>query len=503
MFTVLAGCGGGNNTANTDDAAKPAEQKPADAPKVEPAKDEVKPELKHLKGYGNFDFNNYPVGTFISEATGYDIKYDVLPQEQPSEKLNLVMASGADYDLVDSLTQDFYTYAENGALTDLTAIIEQYGSNIKKAISPESLAAVTIDGKIYGIPTQNVSYVRTGLLVRTDWLKAVGLEMPTTLDEFTAMLQAFKDKDPGGNGAKNIPLTLVATSPLIDNVTGSFGIYADTAAQWSIADGDIVNAASHPALKDYATYIRSLYEAGLLDREFATNKAATAEEKFTSGRAGVMMANWSSIPKYDEAIKKNFPDATFEFLKPITGPNGSKGFQKNGGFNKITFVPKMAKNPEHAIKLIDALLEESVFKDLFIGKEGETHKVENGSYLPIEPAFFDQRGYSNNFVIGMDEENFVTYWQARLRKNEAMYQNYLILNSVPEADQHMNPLAFAPYLPLLAEKNTQINNVVTDNLIKMIVDGVTDESIADLQKSWNAAGGEAVTKEVKDWYSKK
>ena len=127
--------------------------------------------------------------------------------------------------------------------------------------------------------------------------------------------------------------------------------------------------------------------------------------------------------------------------------------------------------------------------------------MEDGNYLPIEPAFFDQRGYSNNFVIGMDEDKFVTYWQARLRKNEAMYQNYLILNSVPEEDQHMNPLAFAPYLPILAEKNSQLNNVVTDHLIKMIVDGVTDVSITDLQKSWSAAGGVEVTKEVTDWYN--
>lgn len=505
MFAVLAGCGGGN--AN-EPAAKPADEKAAgsatntNTSKEDPPKEEPKPALKYLKGYGNFDFNNYPVGTFIGDATGYKVQYDVLPQEQASEKLNLVMASGADYDLVDSAIQDFFTFAENGALLDLTSLIEQYGPNIQRAIKPESLASTSVDGKIYGIPTQNVSYVKAGLLVRTDWLDKVGLSMPATLDEFTAMLQAFKDKDPGGNGAQNIPLT-IAGSPLIDNVSGAFGLYADAGTQWSEVDGGLVNVANHPGLKDYTTYLRTLYQQGLLDKEFATNKAATAAEKFTSGRAGVLLSNWSSIPGYDEAIKKNFPDASYAFIPPLAGENGAKGFLKIGGLNKVTFVPKMAKNPEHAIRLIDALLDEHVFKDLYIGKEGETFKMDNGTYLPIEPAFFDQRGYSNNFVIGVDEYNFADYWQARLRKSDAMYENFKIINSVPEADQHMYPLAFAPYMPLFAEKNNQLNNIVSDNLIQMIVDGVSDDSVAKLQNAWNAAGGEAVTKEVNDWFSSK
>ena len=45
--------------------------------------------------------------------------------------------------------------------------------------------------------------------INTKWLEAVGMEMPTTVDELHDVLVAFKDKDPNGNGqADEIPHVL-------------------------------------------------------------------------------------------------------------------------------------------------------------------------------------------------------------------------------------------------------------------------------------------------------
>ncbi|TVX96280.1 extracellular solute-binding protein [Cohnella terricola] len=498
--TVLAACGGKNNDAggkSGEGSAAPSASGKATESSVAAA--EQKPVLKALRNYMQVDYNSYPVNQYIEEKTGYKVQNDMLPQEKPSDKLNLIMASGTDYDFIDALnTQDFFNFAKNGALTDLTPLIEQYGPNIKQMLSPESLAGATVDGKIYGIPTLNVSYVRDGLLIRTDWLEKVGKSMPTTLDEFVDVLKAFKEQDPGGNGKNNIPLTIDSIG-LVDNIMGAFGIYG----QWNELDGKPVNVSNHPALKDYAAFMRSLYEQGLLDKEFATNKSATSAEKFTSGRAGVMWTRWSSIPGYDEAIKKNVPDAAYQFIPPMKGPDGQSGFTLFGGFNKITFVPKSAKHPEDVVKLVNAMLDPETFKGVFVGEEGVTYTIENGNYMPIEPAFFDQRGSANNFVIGMDESNFVTYWQARLQKSKAMFDNFQIVNNIPKEQIHQDVLAFAPYLPKYSANVAKLESAVNDYLIKMIVDGVSDDSIASLQKAWKGAGGEEVAQEVSAWYASK
>lgn len=67
------------------------------------------------------------------------------------------------------------------------------------------------DGKIYSFPYWGgapwFGIYRMGV-VNTDWLKAVDMEIPTSLEELKEVLIAFRDEDPNGNGKKDeIPLS--------------------------------------------------------------------------------------------------------------------------------------------------------------------------------------------------------------------------------------------------------------------------------------------------------
>ena len=68
-----------------------------------------------------------------------------------------------------------------------------------------------LDGKIYGLPHYNDCYhcsMSQKMWVYKPWLDKLGLKVPETTDEFEAMLKAFKEKDPNGNGkADEIPLS--------------------------------------------------------------------------------------------------------------------------------------------------------------------------------------------------------------------------------------------------------------------------------------------------------
>ena len=39
--------------------------------------------------------------------------------------------------------------------------------------------------------------------IRYDWLEKLGLEVPESVDELKAALEAFRDQDPNGNGQKD------------------------------------------------------------------------------------------------------------------------------------------------------------------------------------------------------------------------------------------------------------------------------------------------------------
>ncbi|WP_246469678.1 extracellular solute-binding protein [Cohnella nanjingensis] len=439
----------------------------------------------------------------MEEKTGYKVQYDMLPQDNAEEKLNLLIASGEPYDAITtaggSYNKALYSdYATRGALVDLGPLIDKYGSNIKVAIPQETLDAAKINGKLYAIPTQTVGSAGASLMIRQDWLDKLGLKVPTTTDELVAVLQAFKEKDPGGNGDKNIPLTIYGDAPFIDSIAGAFGL----ANTWNDMDGKLVPRALDPAYPDYVAFVNDLFKQGLLDQEFAVNKLANMYEKFSSGKAGVIPLAWYDVPTVTDALKKNQPDAKWTYTPPLKGPSGKVGLPESAGFDRITFIPKAAKHPEDAVKWINAKLEKDTFKLMAIGEEGKHYTFKDGTYTPILPIFTDERNLANNFLMGVDAENYPNYWQARVRKDSRLFEAWDYLNIKQPADTRIaDPLGVSPYLPEYSKNNSSLNMLTDEQTVKFIVGAESLNKINAFMAKYKASGGDASVKEVNDWYA--
>ncbi|MBB6673461.1 extracellular solute-binding protein [Cohnella nanjingensis] len=461
---------------------------------------EAKPQLHALNIWMKDDYNTYPVAKLIEEKTGYKVKYDMLPQDKANDKLNLLMASGESYDLVTiggdrSLYGD---YAKKGALVDLGPLIEQYGPNIQDKLSQDSLDALKIDGKIYGIGNRSSAFASYGLMIRTDWLEKVGMQAPATVDEFTQVLKAFKEKDPGGNGDKGYPFTITGDSPMVTDLMGAFNL----ANYWTDIDGKLVPPPLNPGFEGYLNYMAGLYKDGLLDKEFAVNKDATMKEKFTSGKIGVVSLGWWDIPTVTDALQKNFPDAKIAYLPALKGPDGKMGLGMGGGFDRISFIPKSSKHPEDAIKWINAKLDDDLFKEIAIGEEGKHYTVKDGAYSPILPAFNDERNQANNYLTGVDEKNYPIYWQARVKKDMRLYEGFNYLNNVLPAEARLvDPLALAPSMPINSKNSAAMTQLLNDYMVKVFVGEEPVSGLPDFIKKFNATGGQENEVEINAWYA--
>ncbi|MCL6602733.1 MAG: extracellular solute-binding protein [Paenibacillus sp.] len=497
LVTAVTACGSSNSNGNDKEAAVP--DKTA-APTTAVVESDSKPELKTLNLWSKDDYNTYTLAKVVEERTGYKVKYEMLPADKAMDKLNLLISSAEPYDAI-TITGEkaVYTdYAKMGALVDLTPLIEKYGENIKASISQESFDAMKVDGKIYAIPNRASQFAGSSLMIRTDWLDKLGLKMPTTIDELTEVLKAFKEKDPGGNGASGAPLSIDGALATMVNVTGAFGI----ATSWNEQEGKLVPTPLHPGFKDYLTYMSDLYKQGLLDKEFAVNKDATLKEKFTSGRVGVIPLPWYDIPGIADALVKNFPDAKYAYVPALKGANGQAGLGMNGGFDRITFIPKSAEHPEDAIKWINAKLEKETFKLISIGEEGKHFTFKDGVYSPILPLFTDERGLASNYLTGIDEKLYPIYWQARVQKDLRLFEGFTFLNKeIPAEDRVPDPLAMAPSLPEYSKNNASLNQMINDFAVKVIVGEESVNKVAAFAEKYNAAGGESSIKEVNDWYA--
>lgn len=441
----------------------------------------------------------------LEAKTGYTVNYDMLPADKPEDKLNLQIASGEAYDAITIIGNSdmkalYSDYAKRGALVDLGPLIDKYGPNIKSSLSPETLEAAKVNGKIYAIPTKSLEFSASDLMIRQDWLEKLGLKVPTTTDELVAVLKAFKEKDPGGNGATNIPFTIVGSNPFIVNLSGAFGF----ANGWNDVGGKLQPWVMDPAYKDYVAFVNDLYKQGLLDKEFAVNKDATVKEKFSSGKAGVIPLNWADVPTVSDALKKNQPDAKWVYIPALKGPTGKMGISATAGWDRITFIPKASKHPEDAIKWMNAKLDKDTFKLMAIGEEGKHYTYKDGAYAPILPIFTDERNQASNFLMGVDEKNYPTYWQARVRKDMRLFEAWEFLNvKQPANTRVIDPLGTSPYLEQYSKNNASLNTLAYDQTVKFIVGADPLTGIDAFVAKFKSSGGDASTAEVNEWYTKK
>jgi putative aldouronate transport system substrate-binding protein len=201
------------------------------------------------------------------------------------------------------------SYIKQGKLTKLDTLIKEYGPNIQKVFSsyPESQYLCTADdGNIYMLPMVNDAQNYCDyIFINKSWLSAVGKSVPTTTDDFKAVLDAFKSKYAGKT-------PFVVTSDAGEDVGpaafGPFGI--STYHNWMYIDqatDEIKYTCTSEAYRNGLRYYNSLYSAGLM--KFAVNEEAVRKmtDADTVGAvlcndyskafdANTFNSNWTMVP---------------------------------------------------------------------------------------------------------------------------------------------------------------------------------------------------------------
>ncbi len=461
-----------------------------------------KPELNVLLSYTSEDVNNTEVAKFLEEKTGYHVNYETLPQDRPYDKLNLIMSGGEPYDVVimGSSRNVYANYAANNALTDLTPLIEEYGPNVSSKITKSVMDSLKINGKQFAIPNTSAAVVSGSIVIRRDWLDELGLEMPETVNDFVEILRAFKEKNPSGNESGCIPMVLASGQAMAANLQGAFGL-ANGCAD---VDGEIVMNVMRPEFREYLKFMQSLYNEGLIDKEFATLKAANAKERFCSGKAGAMILNYYDMGTVNNTLKKIDPQAQIEYIPLLKNEEGESAIAYNGNLmDKIIFIPKSAEHPEDAMKWINTKLEDDIFKEFTIGIEGVHHEYKDGEYYPILPKFFDERNAASIYLTGVDENVYPQYWQARVRKDETLFKAWDYINSSESYvnNKEASPIAAAPYIKEYDDNIQSLNTSLFDFMAGAISGKEDiDKAVDDFIKKWNADGGEELGIAINEWY---
>lgn len=461
--------------------------------KADPTASGEKPVLRQLGFQRNFDPNQDPVAAFLEEETGYKVNYEILPLESYDDKLNLLMANKEEIDIVKLSGSQYQRLANEGALEPLDELLEEYGKTLLDVNTKESWESAKIDGVIYGIPEKAPKpFVNGGFAIRSDVLDQLGMEIPTTIDEFYNLLVAIKEQ------TDMIPFT--GFEHLVYEIAGAFGVVT----QWEDVDGQVKNRIENPGMVEYLEFMNKLYDEGLIDSEWPINNSAVAQEKFTSGKAAIMTYGWGISAAVTTALASNFPDSEIELILGLEGENGQKGsWVQATSVGWYIGIPKASKNKEHAMKYMDLKVQPETFEKLAIGIEG-THweKDAEGKINPILPKFNEERNNADWFITSTDQELYAKLWPVRTRKDKVIGETFEKLQAMMEYGK-VDLNATAPPLEVNAKYNQKLLTLEKDYILKAIAG---TEDLANYDKfitQWKAEGGTEAQKEMNDWYTNK
>ena len=214
--TSLAGCGGsgGSQTAETTKAPETTAAGET-AGTVETSAEFTYPmaagdklqywcELTTTVSANYANLGDTPFGQGWQKNTGVEIEFLHPPTGQQKEQFSLILADGNLPDLMEyNWTVDYPGGPEkaikDGVIIPLNDVIDQYCPNLKKYLeeNPDIDRMIKTDeGHYYVFPfiRGDENLMNTiGLMVRKDWLDELGMEVPTTIDEWHDVLTAFKN----------------------------------------------------------------------------------------------------------------------------------------------------------------------------------------------------------------------------------------------------------------------------------------------------------------------
>ena len=368
------------------------------------------------------ELQNHQIWSALEDMTGVHVEMTIVDASTATDKLNLMLASG---DFTDLMNMSSYTSGVDAAyeqeiILDLGDQLEANMPNYWTIIHSDQklLGEVQDSGKflaIYPIKDEVANPQDMGPFVRMDWLEDLNMEVPTTYDELTKVLEAFKSEK---NCAE--PMSLYNTVSMNDGLLmGGFGSMAELSTNglsgnalngYYQEDGHVIYGATADGTRKFLSWLHMLYEKGLIDFENMQNRMINPFGELTAvacaqGDTGYMFSNQPFGGNYSVMAASDYGDPGCNWW-PVQDVGETPG-QEIPFFEEVTLVDNIAtilcvstqcENVETALKFLDYGYSYAGSLLYNFGyQKGSGHEIESWDFNAegrpeFDPAVFEQFG---------------------------------------------------------------------------------------------------------------
>lgn len=339
------------------------------------------------------DIANNEFTLYLEEETGVHLDWTFLygaSSEDATTKFNLMLTSGDE--LPDIFLENpfdrntLYEAGCDGIVIPLNDLIEEHTVNMKKYFEEhpgEYESLIAPDGNIYGLgyfTSYHHGRASNRMWIYQPWLDALGLEMPTTTEEFYDTLIAFRDKDPNGNGEKDeIPLVNMNSQGL-RFLMNSFCYY--DGSNLEVNDGIVKFVSNTEEYREGLRYLAKLYSEGLMPQDVFSMEdqqisALVNNEEMVVGAAGMFaLSSYFTDMEAEDSSARDM-----EAVLPLKGPNGVQQTVYSPMYPNVNrfAITSACEDPVAAIQWVDWFFDQDNSFHSMFGEQLETNPTVEGN----------------------------------------------------------------------------------------------------------------------------
>lgn len=322
------------------------------------------------------------VNKLLSEKAGAKIDMKYVSDGSFEEKMRMIMAAREKFDLCFTGYNNKYTTAvENGALYDITKLLEK--TNIRETVGDTILDIARVDGKIYGVPNQQIFALPQCLVVRKELADKYKLDMSnfTKTTDIEPFLEIIKQKEPD-----YIPFSAYHKLNSFwsideDRYYDIKGINIDEAEEnnWEAIDPQKTLETRHERAKIMSDW----YKKGYIRKDVDTVQNEVAE--MAAGKYAVTISAYK--PGVESELKTQLNgDVVIKVIGPTV-------YTIDFPLSTMISVSATTKHPEKCVKVIEVLNSDTeIYNTLCYGVEGKHYKKLSENRIEIIP----DSGYEPN-----------------------------------------------------------------------------------------------------------
>lgn len=404
------------------------------------------------------------------EKIGVEVDMVFIDNAAYQQKVNLMMTSGEQFDLVwTGFMNEYQKVAQDGGLKDVTEIVEKVKMN--EVVPQYFIDSAKIDGRIYGIPNQQVICNPYALMVFTDLLEKYDFDPSTVkhIEDIEPFLEKIKANEPN-----MIPYDPDLGAWTLDYKDVEIG--TNVTYKKGLPDGKLYLVQETEEYKNGMKKLNEWYNKGYIRKDVLSAGDTTAQK--TAGKYAVWNSTWA--PGSEATAKKQYGrDVTFIKLE-------TPYVSRRSPLLTMTSVSATTKDAQKAVELIKlANSDKEFFNLLAFGIKDNDYTLDSENKVVVK----DDADYKMSaWKLGNVFNAYLTTGQ-----DDDTVEQTIEMNNTAETSVL---LGFVPKLTSLSSKVSQVQ-AVNDEYAALKKGAVNpDGYYQEYIKRLNEAGQQEILKEL-------